>query len=68
MVAALSTLLQLFPIGKQWEYALGSELTVMMGISFTYVPTMSAIAESYGIAEILGAQIVGGIIPYSWVF
>lgn len=40
----------------------------MMGISFTYVPTMSAIAESYGIAEILGAQIVGGIIPYSWVF
>ena len=62
VVAALSTLLQLFPIGGKGRYALGSGLPVIMGISFAYVPTMSAIAESYGISAILGAQIVGGFI------
>lgn len=62
VVAALSTLLQLFPIGGRHKYALGSGLPVIMGISFAYVPTMSAIAESYGISAILGAQIIGGLI------
>lgn len=33
-----------------------------MGISFAYVPTMQAIAGSFDVATILGAQIVGGII------
>ena len=62
VVAALSTLLQLFPIGGKTGLALGSGLPVIMGISFAYVPSMQAIAESYGIAAILGAQIIGGII------
>lgn len=62
VVAAFSTLLQLFPIGGKARFALGSGLPVIMGISFAYVPTMQAIAENYGIAAILGAQIVGGIV------
>lgn len=33
-----------------------------MGVSFAYVPSMQAIAESYGIAAIMGAEIVGGIV------
>ena len=61
-VAALTTLLQLFPLGSRSGLALGSGLPVIMGISFAYVPTMTAIAGSYGIAAILGAEIVGGIV------
>ena len=60
VVAALSTLLQLFPIGK--KYRIGSGLPIIMGVSFAYVPSMQAIAADFDIATILGAQIVGGII------
>ena len=61
VIAALSTLLQLFPIGGKAKFAIGSGLPIIMGVSFAYVPSMQAIAESYGIAAIMGAEIVGGI-------
>lgn len=62
MVSALSTFLQLFPIGKKGGFRLGSGLPVIMGVSFAYVASMQAIASDFGIAAIFGAQIVGGII------
>ena len=62
VVAAFSTLLQLFPLGSKTKLAIGSGLPVIMGVSFAYVPSMQAIAENYGIAAILGAQIVGGVV------
>lgn len=62
VIAALSTLLQLFPIGSKTAFAVGSGLPVIMGVSFAYVPSMQAIAEQYGISAILGAEIVGGIV------
>lgn len=62
VAAAFSTLIQLFPIGKKNGFAIGSGLPMIMGVSFAYVPSMQAIAESYGIAAILGAEIVGGIV------
>lgn len=62
VVAALSTLIQLFPIGKKFRLPIGSGLPMIMGVSFAYVPSMQAIAEGYGIDTILGAQIVGGIV------
>ena len=62
VIAALSTLLQLFPIGGKAKFAIGSGLPIIMGVSFAYVPSMQAIAESYGIAAIMGAEIVGGIV------
>ena len=62
VVSALSTLIQLFPIGKKNGFTLGSGLPMIMGVSFAYVPSMQAIAESYGIAAIMGAEIVGGIV------
>ena len=37
-------------------------LPIIMGVSFAYVPSMQAIAESYGIAAIMGAEIVGGVV------
>ena len=62
VISALSTLLQLFPLGRSLPLGLGSGLPVIMGVSFAYVPTMQAIAEGYGVAAILGAQIVGGAV------
>lgn len=62
VISAFSTLLQLFPLGRRFPLGLGSGLPVIMGVSFAYVPTMQAIAEGHGIAAILGAQIVGGLV------
>lgn len=63
VVSAVSTLIQLFPIGgKNWKLKLGSSLPVIMGVSFAYVPSMQAIAQNYDIATILGSQLVGGIV------
>lgn len=64
IVSALSTLLQLFPLGKKEGFHLGSALPVMMGVSFAYVPSMQSIAEDFGISAILGAQIVGGVVAF----
>lgn len=61
--SALSTLLQLFTIGFK-DIRLGAKLPVIMGVSFAYVPSMQAIAEDFGIATILGAQIIGGIVAF----
>ena len=61
VVAALSTLLQLFGIGTK-TFRIGAKLPVIMGISFAYVPTMQDIAGTSGVASILGAQIVGGVV------
>ena len=61
VVSALSTLLQLFPIGNRSGFHLGAGLPVILGVSFAYVPSMQAIAEASGISAILGAQIVGGV-------
>ena len=61
-VSAISTLLQLFPLGSKSGFHIGSSLPVIMGVSFAYVPSMQAIAEGYGIATILGSQIVGGCV------
>lgn len=55
IATALATLLQLFPVA-----GIGSGLPVIIGMSFAYVPTILAIGGQFGIAEIFGAQIVGG--------
>ena len=55
-MAGIATLMQLYPIWK-----LGSGLPVVMGISFAYVPTLTAIGSAYGIEAIFGAQLIGGI-------
>ena len=62
VAAAFSTLIQLFPIGGNSRFAIGSGLPMIMGVSFAYVPSMQAIAADYGIAVILGAEIAGGFV------
>ena len=59
VMSAVSTFLQLFPIGKRFR----SGLPVILGVSFAYVPSMQAIASSGGgISAIAGAMVVGGIV------
>lgn len=62
VVSAISTFIQLFPIGKKGGFRFGSGLPVIMGVSFAYVASMQAIAADYSIAAIFGAQIIGGIV------
>ena len=59
VMSAVSTLLQLFPIGGRF----GSGLPVILGVSFAYLPSMQAIAASGGgVSAIAGAMLVGGVI------
>ena len=58
ILTALATLLQLFPIFGR----IGAGLPVIMGISFAYIPTLQAIGGEFGLATILGAEIVGGMV------
>lgn len=66
IMSAIATLIMLFPLfGK-----VGAKLPVIIGASFAYVPTMTAVAAQYSgiydpksaIGVILGAQIVGGVV------
>ena len=67
IMAGIATLVMLFPLfGK-----IGARLPVIIGVSFAYVPTMSAVAAAYSassgsplyaVSVILGAQIIGGIV------
>lgn len=58
ILTAVATLLQLFPIFRR----IGSGLPVVMGISFAYIPTLTAIGEQFDLGTILGAEIIGGIV------
>lgn len=57
-MSAVTTLIELFPIGGK----LGSGLPVMFGISFAYLPSMQAIVGGGDIATIAGAMVIGGIV------
>jgi NCS2 family nucleobase:cation symporter-2 len=63
VMSAISTLLQLYPLGKHF----GAGLPVILGVSFAYLPSMQVIAsEGGGIAAITGAMIVGGASRSWW--
>ena len=57
LVAGIATLIQLFPV---WR--IGSRLPIVMGVSFTFVTVLSAVAASYGYPAVIGAVICGGVI------
>lgn len=56
--AAISTLLQLFGVTR----FCGARLPVIMGVSFAYLATMQEVASEFGLAQIFGAQLIGGIV------
>lgn len=58
VMSAVTTLLELFPIGGRF----GAGLPVIFGVSFAYLPSMQAIASGSGLSAVAGAMIVGGIV------
>ena len=59
VMSAVTTLLELFPIGGRF----GAGLPVIFGVSFAYLPSMQAIVTgSGGLSAVAGAMIVGGIV------
>ena len=58
VMTAIATFLQLFPL----FHKIGAGLPVIMGTSFAYVPTLTAIGGEFGFSTILGAEIVGGAV------
>lgn len=58
VMSAVTTLLELFPIGGRF----GAGLPVVFGVSFAYLPSMLAIASGDGLSAVAGAMIVGGIV------
>lgn len=62
ITSAVTTFIQLYPIGGKSSVKLGSGLPVMMGVSFAYLASMQAIVEAHDLATIFGSMIVGGVI------
>ena len=58
VMSAVTTLLELFPIGGRF----GAGLPVIFGVSFAYLPSMQAIASGGGLSAVAGAMIVGGVV------
>ena len=57
MVAAgIASLIQMYPI---WR--IGSGLPVIMGVSFTFVAVLSAVAGQHGYGAVVGCVMVGGV-------
>lgn len=56
-VAGIGTLIQLYPIWK-----IGAKLPIVMGISFSFVASLSFIVTNYDYRYMVGAVIVGGIV------
>ncbi|MCI8638613.1 MAG: purine permease [Coprococcus sp.] len=55
-VAGIATLIQLYPVWK-----IGSGLPIVMGVSFTFVAVLSAVAAGSGYPAVIGAVLVGGV-------
>lgn len=56
IAAGIASLIQLYPVWK-----VGSGLPIVMGVSFTFVSVLSAVAANYGYPAVIGAVLVGGI-------
>ena len=67
VVAAFSTLLQLFPLGSKTKLAIGSGLPVIMGISFAYVPSMQPLQKTTVLPLFSAHKSSAAWWPFSWV-
>ena len=54
--AGIATMIQLYPLWK-----IGSRLSVVMGVSFTFVTVLSTISANYGYPAVIGAVLIGGL-------
>lgn len=61
-VSGLTTFIQLYPIKLGKNRQIGANLPIVMGTSFAFVPTASAIGAASGIGVVLGGCLVGSFI------
>ncbi len=60
-VSGLTTFIQLYPLKLGKKHQVGANLPIVMGTSFTFVPTASAIGAASGIGTVLGSCLVGSL-------
>lgn len=58
-VSGLTTFVQLYPIRLGKKLRIGANLPIVMGTSFTFVPTAATVAATGGIGAVLGASLIG---------
>lgn len=56
-IAGLGTMIQLYPV---WR--IGAKLPVVMGVSFTFVASLTFVASTFNYQTMIGAVIVGGCV------
>lgn len=61
-VSGLTTFIQLYPVKLGKKHQVGASLPIVMGTSFTFVPTASAIGATSGIGAVLGGCLAGSFI------
>lgn len=61
-VSGLTTFVQLYPIKLGKKHQIGAGLPIVMGTSFTFVPTASTVGAAGGIGAVLGGCIVGSMV------
>ena len=61
-VSGLTTFIQLYPLRLGSRYQVGARLPIVMGTSFTFVPTASAIGAAGGIGVVLGGCLAGSLV------
>lgn len=69
LAAAIATIIQIFPIKLFKNVQIGSGLPLVMGISYVFLGACINVVENFGIAEMIGAQIIGAIfmVPLSFL-
>jgi len=61
-VSGLTTFIQLYPIKIGKKFQIGAGLPIVMGTSFTFVPTACSVAATGGLGGVLGASLAGSVI------
>lgn len=61
-ISGLTTFIQLYPLRLGKNYQVGAKLPIVMGTSFTFVPTASAIGAAGGIGAVLGGCMAGSLV------
>lgn len=61
-VSGITTFIQLYPLKLGKKYQVGANLPIVMGTSFTFVPTASAIGAASGIGAVLGGCLAGSLV------
>ena len=61
-VSGLTTFIQLYPLKLGKKYQVGAKLPIVMGTSFTFVPTASAVGAAGGIGVVLGGCMAGSLV------